>query len=288
MKALRALLLLSSAVICAVAGAEPLTLLEPGNVLRFIDTTSPSTVLRSVTITGLQNGEAITAIDYRPANGVLYGVGVVEGGLSRLYTINTTTGAATIIGGGPFDSFVGLTKTGGLGMDFNPVVDRIRLVNNIGMNMRVHPDTATVTVDTSVDFAAADPNQNNSNSPNSIAYSNNQAGALSTTLYGVVSGNGPQVVRIGSPGGSPVSPNSGLMFTVGPTGTGGYSSLHQGFDISRSGVAYLIVDNDNKLYTVNLATGQATNLGLLPTSTTQGPMDIAAPGPYPKRRSVRN
>jgi hypothetical protein len=173
-------------------------------------------------------------------------------------------------------------------MDFNPVVDRIRLVNNIGMNMRVHPDTATVTVDTNVDFAAADPNQNNSNSPNSIAYSNNQAGAFSTTLYGVVSGNGPQVVRIGSPGGSPVSPNSGLMFTVGPTGTGGYSSLHQGFDISRSGVAYLIVDNDNKLYTVNLANGQATTLGLLPTSTTQGPMDIAAPGPYPKRRSVRN
>jgi hypothetical protein len=85
----------------------------------------------------------------------------------------------------------------------------------------------------------------------------------------------------------PLSPNSGVMFTVGPTGTGGYSSLHQGLDISRSGVAYMIVDNDNRLYTLNLNTGTATSLGLLPATTTQGPMDLAAPGPNPKRRSVR-
>jgi hypothetical protein len=280
-------LVIAVALLSLPLAAEPLTLLETGNVLRFIDTTAPSKVLRTVTITGLQAGEAITAIDYRPANGALYGVGVVEGGLSRLYRINATTGAATLIGGGPFDPLIGLTKTSGLGMDFNPVVDRIRLVNNIGYNMRVHPDTATATADTNTDFAAGDANQSNSNSPNSIAYSNNVDGAVTTTLYGVVSGNGPQVVRIGSPGGTPVSPNTGLMFTVGATGTGGYAGLHQGFDISRSGVAYLIVDNDNKLFTVNLATGVTTSLGLLPTSTTQGPMDVAAPGPLPKRRSVR-
>lgn len=287
MKTWRVATLFVWALLSASLGAEPLTLLETGNILRFIDTTAPSVVLRTVTITGLQSGEAITAIDYRPANGVLYGIGVVTGGLTRLYTINVTTGAATLIGGGPFDTFVGLTTTAGLGMDFNPVVDRIRLINNLGTNMRVNPDTATATVDTSTTFAAGDVNQNSGNSPNSIAYSNNVAGAVSTTLYGVVSGNGPQVVRIGSPGGTPLSPNSGVMFTVGPTGTDGYSTLHQGLDVSRSGVAYMIVDNDNRLYTLNLDTGAATSLGLLPATTTQGPMDLAAPGPYPKRRSVR-
>jgi hypothetical protein len=154
-----------SALFPASATAEPLTLLETGSVLRFIDTTAPAVSLRTVTITGLQTGEAITAIDYRPATGLLYGIGVVDGGLSRLYRINTTTGAATLIGGGPFDVHVGLSKTAGLGMDFNPIVDRIRLVN--------------------------------------------------------------------------------------------------------------------------LATGTATRRGLLPASTTQGPMDLAAPGPSPRRRSAR-
>jgi hypothetical protein len=288
MKSLRIVVVVLAGLLSTLLHAEPLTLLESGNVLRFVDTAVPSSVLRSVTITGLQSGEAITAIDYRPLNGVLYGIGVVDGGISRLYTINPTTGVATLIGGGPFDASVGLAKTQGLGMDFNPVVDRIRLVNNLGANMRVHPDTATATVDVPTEFAAGDVNQNNSNSPNSIAYSNNVAGATSTTLFGIVAGIGPQVVTIGSRHGSPVSPNAGLMYTVGATGTPGYAGLHQGMDISSSGVAYAIFDNDNRLYTVNLNTGVATSLGLLPTSTTHGPMDIAAPGPQPKRHAVRH
>jgi hypothetical protein len=277
MKKLRLTTLVLGVLLSTSLAAEPLTLLETGNILRFIDTTAPSATIGTVPITGLQIGEAITAIDYRPATGVLYGVGVVTGGQSRLYTINTATGAATLVGGGPFDSFVGLTTTGGLGMDFNPVVDRIRLVNNLGTNMRVNPDTAAVTLDTSTAFAAGDPNQSDTNDPNSIAYSNNVAGAVSTTLYGIVLGSGPVVVTIGSPGGSPVSPNSGQMFTVGSTLTGGYSTLHQGLDISPSGVAYAVMDNNDTLYTINLATGAATAVGTLP-SPAQGPMDIAAPG----------
>ena len=277
MKTLRLTTLVLAAFLATSLAAEPLTLLETGNILRFIDTSAPSATIRTVSITGLQVGEAITAIDYRPSTGALYGVGVVTGGQSRLYTINTTTGVATLVGGGPFDPFVGLTTTAGLGMDFNPVVDRIRLVNNLGTNMRVNPDTAAVTVDTPTAFAAGDPNQSNPNDPNSIAYSNNVAGAVSTTLYGIVSGSGPVVVTIGSPGGTPVSPNSGQMFTVGSTGTGGYSVLHQGFDISPSGVAYAITDNNDTLYTINLATGAATAVGTLP-SPAQGPMDLAAPG----------
>jgi hypothetical protein len=49
----------------------------------------------------------------------------------------------------------------------------------------------------------------------------------------------------------------------------------------------MIADNDNRLYTVNLATGVATGLGSLPPSSTQGPMDLAARGVNPRRRSVR-
>ena len=286
MKTTQAVTILLSALLAVSTLAEPLTLLESGNTLRFIDTTVPAAALRTVAITGLQNGEAVIAIDYRPATRELYGVGVVPGGISRLYKINTTTGAATLIGGGPFDSVVGQSTNGLLGMDFNPVVDRIRLINSIGMNMRIHPDTATVVVDTDIFMASGEVTQGNAK-PIAIAYTNNVAGALTATLYGVISANGPVVVRICSTGGTPISPNAGTMFIVGPTGARIYSSLHQGLDVSRSGIAYMIVDNTNTLYTVNLTTGTATALGSLPPSTTQGPLDLAAPGPTPKRRSVR-
>ncbi|MEK6371141.1 MAG: DUF4394 domain-containing protein [Acidobacteriota bacterium] len=176
--------------------AEPLTLLDAGGtILRFIDTIAPSFAYRSVTITGLQPNETIGAIDYRPSNGLLYGIGVLASGPARLYTLNTTTGVATQVGSGTFHSFIGASP---IGMDFNPVVDRIRLISNVGINLRVNPNDATAIVDTPVDFAAGDVNQTNQNSPLSLAYSNNTA--TSTTLYGIVSGNGPFLVTVGSPG----------------------------------------------------------------------------------------
>lgn len=78
-------------------------------------------------------------------------------------------------------------------------MDRIRLISNVGFNLRVNPNDGTAIVDTAVDFAVGDLNQTNQNSPLSLAYSNNTVGATSTTLYGIVSGNGPFLVTVGSP-----------------------------------------------------------------------------------------
>jgi hypothetical protein len=251
--------------------AEQLTLLDGGGLLlHFINTLDPSVSLGTVPITGLLPGEHLGGIDYRPSNGLLYGVGVVESGESRLYRIDTTTGAATMIGSGPFSLEIGFSP---FGLDFNPVVDRLRLITNSSRNLRVNPNDATAVVDAAPSFAPGDPN--NSNRPLSLAYSNNFAGATTTTLYGIVSGNGPFLVTVGSPGGTPVSPNSGVMFTVGQTGLGGYFSLQQGLDISRTGIAYMVVDNDNFLYSVNLATGQAQRLGKFPTGSVI--VDLTAP-----------
>ena len=271
MKTLRAIAL--GLLIASGVAAEPLTILDAnGTVLRFIDTTAPSVTLGMLNVTGMQSGEKLAAIDYRPSNGLLYGVGVVSSGATRLYTINTNTGAATLVGNGAFHDFIGLSQ---LGMDFNPVVDRIRIISNVGFNLRVNPNDATAITDTEVAFAPGDPNQSNQNSPLSLAYSNNVPGATTTTLYGIVSGNGPFLVTVGSPGGTPVSPNSGLMFTVGQTGLGGFFGFQQSMDISRRGIAYMVVDNNNILYTVNLATGQATSLGKFPDGSVI--MGLSAP-----------
>jgi hypothetical protein len=268
--------------------AEPLTLLDAnGTILRFIDTANPAFAYRSVSITGLQPNETIGAIDYRPSNGLLYGIGVLASGPARLYTLNTTTGQATLVGSGPFHSFIGASP---IGMDFNPVVDRIRLISNTDLNVRVNPNDGTAIVDTSVAFSPGDPNQNNNNSPLSLAYTNNVAGATSTTLYGIVSGNGPFLVTVGSPGGSPVSPNSGVMFTVGQTGLGGYFSLQQSMDISgRTGIAYMVVDNNDILYSVNLSTGHATAIGPFPNgSAIMGIAASGGPDVHPRHRAVRH
>lgn len=45
-------------------------------------------------ITGLENGEEMLSIDYRPATGQLYALG----SSSRIYIINEETGAATALG----------------------------------------------------------------------------------------------------------------------------------------------------------------------------------------------
>jgi len=75
-------------------------------------------------ITGLQTGETLYGMDFRPANGQLYAVGST----SRIYTINPSSGLATIVGSGPFSPALEGTD---VGFDFNPTVDRIRWLQTV-------------------------------------------------------------------------------------------------------------------------------------------------------------
>ena len=76
------------------ASAELVTGLTLNNTLVTFDSATPGAVSAPVAITGLGAGESLLAIDRRPANGQLYGLGSA----SRLYVINTVTGAATQVG----------------------------------------------------------------------------------------------------------------------------------------------------------------------------------------------
>lgn len=229
------------------------------NLISF-ERASPGTLYSRVPITGLQPGERIFGIDFRPSNGLLYGLG----NSSRLYTIDTATGAATEVGSGPFVPTLSGTD---FGFDFNPVVDRIRVVSNTDQNFRLDPDTgAVVGPDTTLAYEGSDPNAAADPNVVGLAYTNNTAGATSTTLYGIDS-NLDVLVRVGSPGGTPTSPNSGQLVTVGPLNsqifnTGGVT----GFDIPSSGdtaVAALTPQGNSSfsiLSEINLTTGAATEI----------------------------
>ncbi len=207
-----------------------------GNVLHKYNATAPETVLNSATITGLQTAEKIISIDFRPATGQLYGIS----NQSRVYVINPETGAARMIGAGPFTP----TLTGDyVALDFNPTVDRMRVVTSSGQNLRINPETGAV--------VATDGNINGQPGAmiSAVAYTNNFAGAATTTLYDIDVAS--QKLFIQTP------PNTGTLVEVDSlylkvTGQGG-------FDISPDGVALGLFEVNKKatLFTINLSTGLA-------------------------------
>lgn len=217
------------------------------NALVKYNANNSESVISNTPITGLQTGENLLAIDFRPGTGQLYGLGST----SRLYLINKNTGAATALGTAPFTPAV----TGSLtGFDFNPTVDRIRVVTSSGQNLRLHPETGAV--------AATDTNLN-PGTPNvgSAAYSNNTSGAASTELFVIDYTSG--TLHKQNP------PNAGTLVPVGSLGLSSTATADGGFDIdAKDGIALANITSGstNSLYQINLSTGKATNLGTLSTS----------------------
>ncbi|HUR98533.1 MAG TPA: DUF4394 domain-containing protein [Pyrinomonadaceae bacterium] len=227
------------------------------NQLVRFDSATPGTVSTPIAISGLQAGETILGIDFRPANGQLYGLGST----SRLYVINIATGVATQVGtAGAFT----LSGTD-FGFDFNPTVDRIRVVSNTGQNIRLNPDTGAL--------AATDtPLNPGSPSVNAAAYTNNFAGATTTTLYVIDTTTNSLYTQ------NP--PNAGTLNLVGPLGVVAGNST--GFDIaSFGGQAYatLVVGGISRLYLINLSTGTATLLGSIGGGNTLRGLAIAFGSP---------
>ncbi len=203
-------------------------------------------------ITGMQPGEQALAIDFRPALplGRLY----VLGSTSRLYVIaDPSSGVASPVGAGPFMPSLSGTS---FGMDFNPVVDRVRVISDVKQNLRVHPDLGTVAAtDLALTYAVGDANAGAEPMVGGGAYINNMPGATSTTLYDIDATLDVLVTQ--------APPNNGTLNTVGPLGVN-VSSLG-GFDVSGiTGIAYASFDlggTQSVLYTINLATGTATIAG---------------------------
>jgi hypothetical protein len=253
----------------SAAGIEgiPLIGLTATDNLLFFHSASPGTIEDTVPITGLPISVELVAIDVRPATGQLYGLGIsptiASAGQNNgyLFLIDPHTGAATQVGSAPFST--ALADSTGYGFDFNPAVDRIRVVNISDQNLRVNPDTgALVGTDTNLDNPAG------SEEVVGLAYNRNLPGYGLTTLYGIDYSNSLLVMQ-GGLDGNP-SPNGGLITPVGPLGhTPLNSSI--GFDIAGTALAFVsFLDsgtNRTDLFIVNLSTGAATLIGSIGTGS---------------------
>jgi Domain of unknown function (DUF4394) len=263
--ALRAVALAASLFVTACASIDPaegpprketvLAATVSGELIRF-NAGQPSRVLSRVAVSGLEGGDRLTGIDFRVARGVLYALSA----RGRLYTLDASSGKLTAVG-------TGVALAAGdeaLGFDFNPVADRIRVVTAGGRNLRLHPDTGALAAeDAALRYAEGDAAAGTPARVGAAAYTYNKNDAKLTTNYAIDVARGT-LLRQGSIEGTQpiVSPNTGLLATVGALGTGAVDDA--AFDIADVGntaLAALRQHGVTRLHLIDLASGRATALG---------------------------
>jgi hypothetical protein len=215
---------------------------------------SPQDLLDAGAITGL-GGQDLIGIDARPATNQLYGIGNFGG----IFTIDRATKAATQV------ATLNVPLVGSrFGLDFNPVVDRLRIVSDVEQNLRVNVDTGVAVVDSLLQYGPGQPGATGDN-PHVVhaAYTNSGSPApASTTLYDLdVRVNEDRLVTQNPP-------NSGTLNVVGAlsdpaTAVGGFDILFQ-YGIN-TGYAALQHPSEgiSRLHLVNLSAGFTIQLGVI-------------------------
>jgi hypothetical protein len=247
--------LLALAASAATAKAATLVGLTADNKLVKIDT-STMTAAAPMAISG---ADKIVGIDVRPADGKLYGLTAA----GQLVVIDHVSGKAT-----PGSM---LSQKVALGprpvVDFNPAADRLRVIGADGQSLRINVDDGATTVDKPLNYDSSDANNGKKPMIAAGGYTNSTKGTKSTELFHVDGGTGALVLQ------NP--PNDGVLKTRGMVGVA--SAPDAVMDIATESeaknVAWLIASNT--LYTIDLATGKATQVGTL-KGVTGRLVDIAA------------
>jgi hypothetical protein len=247
---------------------ETLIGVTEGNTLVRFNGGQPQKITVIGAVRGLQSGEKLVAIDFRVSRGTLFGLG----SSGRLYTLDAKTAEAKAVGPAPLAIALQGTE---FGFDFNPTVDRIRIVSEAGQNFRAHPDTGAavdgnpnvdgIQPDGSLAYAPTDANAGTKPRIAGAGYTYNKQNEKITTNFAIDAATAALVTQGSREGAMPaVSPNTGQLFTVGPLGIGRFARA--GFDIADvNNAAYLAVDLEGRtatrLYSVDLASGKAMFIG---------------------------
>ncbi|GAA6618931.1 DUF4394 domain-containing protein [Scytonema sp. NUACC26] len=242
------------------------------NTLISFDTSNPDNPNAGVPITGLAAGQNLVGIDFRPQNGKLYGIASDGMGNAQLYAISTQTGSAVAVGTlGQFVDGTGNTIaiTGsGFGVDFNPTVDRLRIVTSSGLNFRVNPNTGAA-IDGNMLVANTNPDGSiggGTTTVDATAYTNSTPNVTATTQYTLDSVTNTLFIQNPPNNGTQTSP---LVVTLNGSPLD-FTNVN-GFDIpssvnvsasntSATGQAFaaLTVGGQAGLYALELSTGAAT------------------------------
>lgn len=236
-----AAILVGSTVLAGAAHAQSVAALVGDDTIAIVDVASRKAD-RSMKVSGLSG--ALLGIDVRPADGMLYGV-VADG---TVVTIDPASGKATVKS--KLDAM--LTPGGMATVDFNPVADRLRIIGSDGMNLRANVDDGKVTKDGQLKFAETDMHKGKAPKVVAGAYTNSMKGAKETTLYDIEAGG--VLVR-------QVPPNDGILNSVGMLGMEADTVAFDIVTADSANEGWLMAGK--KLYKVDLATGKASELGMI-------------------------
>ena len=246
---------------------EQLLAITLGHELIRVKAGQPQQVVSRLALQGLAAGERVVGMDFRVARGVLY----VLADSGQLYTANTATATLTPVGtasgAGP------VLRGQRVGVDFNPVADRLRVVTASGQNWRLHPDTGAwvdadaaqegVQGDGALAYAADDAQAGSTPKIGAAAYTYNKDNDKLTTNYAIDLAGAKLVMQGSREGTTPaVSPNTGKLRTVGSLGVSRVTEVAFDIaDINNAAMAALGDGRRTRLYQVDLNTGKAKLLG---------------------------
>lgn len=225
----------------APASADTLVALSGGKTLSMIDATTMKATGK------VEVSEELLGIDVRPADGMLYGV--TAGG--DIVTIDTKTGMATKKSTLSEKLAAGSKVT----VDFNPAADRMRILTDAGVSLRVNVEDGKATVDGSLKYADAD--MHKGEKPNVVAgaYTNSINGrkAEKTDLYNI-DATIPALVK-------QAPPNDGVLSAIGKIGVkpSGPVAFNIVADADGKNAAWLMTGGT--LYSVDLTSGKTTEAG---------------------------
>ena len=237
--------------------ASLLGLLQNDVLVRF-DSANPGQLQATLPISGVAAGETIAAVAFRPATGQLYGLG----SNADLYPIDAATGKATAVGG----RFATALSGSKFALTFDGSTDTARVLSDTGQEFVVDPDSSQVTIDANLFYLPTDPNFGHTPRVVAAAYTDVAAvGQAAPTLYAIDQSLG-DLVRIGSPNGTPLPAGQGELTTIGRLGVD--TTTLAGLDITTTpdGLAAYAAVNDpshftSTLRTLDLSTGASTLVG---------------------------
>lgn len=216
-----------------------------------------------VALSGLSNGYTLVGMDVRPTDLKLYGLAYNSALMSaKVYIINPMTGVATAV---TADSIANINLNGSVGVDFNPVADRMRVVTSNNFNYRINQLTGLLAAnDTALNFATGDMHVGIDPNVATIAYTGSKVGSTATILYAYDDSLNMLLTQ--------TPPNAGVLNTKGSSGIM-VNAVDRTTDmdiyynhVTKTDVPYFVANttnNNDKLYMMNLTTGAATEVGMI-------------------------
>lgn len=215
--------------------------------------------VHEIGVVKLEDDEYLVGIDYRVQDGELYGVG--DGG--GLYLIDDGTAVADKVGQLTVD-----LEGEEFAVDFNPAANALRILSDTGQNLR--QPFATAGAATAEDGALTNPavapatGTVPATGVTAAAYTNNDLDtATATTLFDLDTTLDRVALQSPANAGT-LAPTGGLPADIGSdAGLDIYSTLDDGVADGNAAFATVEVDDERRLWVVDVLTGGATDLGEL-------------------------